>query len=112
MLKLVNTTDLKSVPFKVIGSSPIESKERWLSGLRHWFAKPTYVSTVGSNPILSVGYRQVVTHRFLVATCEGSNPSTPTVIQAFYENFSLFIGILNLYNNIKDIIQTYIYYEF
>lgn len=30
------------------------NKEKWLSGLRHWFAKPTYkICIMGSNPFFS-----------------------------------------------------------
>jgi hypothetical protein len=36
--------------------------ERWLRGLKHWFAKSTYILyTMGSNPILSkiyLGYKR------------------------------------------------------
>lgn len=35
--------------------------ERWLSGLKHWFAKPTYSLNyiMGSNPILSKSIRLI-----------------------------------------------------
>jgi hypothetical protein len=41
---------LESLSVKV---SYKKKRERWLSGLMHWFAKPTGFCPAGSNPVLS-----------------------------------------------------------